>query len=83
MLAGGGCGKAEGKSGQKANRANRSVDGALGLRPAEVGPGAKGAPSLLLDGDRFCEIAGFVDVATTFDGDVVTEQLHRNGCDDG
>ena len=46
-------------------------------------PRGKGAPSPLLDGDRFCEIAGFVDVATTFDGDVVTEQLHRNGCDDG
>ena len=36
----------------------------------------------LLDGNGFGEVAGHVDVASFFDGDVVGEQLERNGRDD-
>ena len=43
--------------------------------------GGTPAPLLgLLDGDAFGEVAGFVDVAASEDGDVVGEELQR---DDG
>jgi len=51
----------------------RIADRSLGCSRARRPRGTGGTPVLLLDGDAFGEVAGFVDIAAAEDGDVVGE----------